>query len=406
MENKDEIIMPQSYEAGVIIVDETGKFGYKSLQEAVNAASPGQTIYVKKGIYRESVSINKSLIIEGESFSNTHFINVGMYGFVIEDAVEVLISNITINIRSGIGIKLTSNLQLSTARLDRVIISGRGLMGASYAITAAGKNVKCAMNQCTVKNKISWGIKASDGAEVKIKDSIISAVMCVDASDDGTVVSSEHTIYTPWSAKVTRGITADNKSSVILQNNSFLGFTRAIHAAHGAQVQLLGNKFEGNKIWCIYADDKGTKVSVYNNSFVENRPAKKTDRLTERVKIRADYLTSACIWAEKGAELDISSNSFENNFHCIDIRDLETYANISLNKFVDNRIYEAYDNLVKNIIAQTGNHVDHAVIVRNGASICVKNNEFIRNGICQVVVEHSDKAESKIEESDNVYVNL
>jgi len=154
MENKDEIIIPQSYEAGVIIVDEAGKFGYKSLQEAVNAASPGQTIKVKKGIYRETVRINKSLIIEGESFSNTHFINVGMYGFVLEDAVEVIISNITINIRSGIGIKLTSKAQISTARLDRVIISGRGLMGASYAITATGKNVKCSVNQCTIKNKI------------------------------------------------------------------------------------------------------------------------------------------------------------------------------------------------------------------------------------------------------------
>ena len=39
---------------------------FSRIQEAINHASEGDTIYVKKGVYHENVGINKSIILMGE----------------------------------------------------------------------------------------------------------------------------------------------------------------------------------------------------------------------------------------------------------------------------------------------------------------------------------------------------
>lgn len=49
-----------------IIVDYSGRGDYRSIMEAVAAASPGQTIVVKAGSYREKIFVDKALKLYGE----------------------------------------------------------------------------------------------------------------------------------------------------------------------------------------------------------------------------------------------------------------------------------------------------------------------------------------------------
>ena len=42
------------FKSGIVIVQKDG-----SIQDAVNAAMPGNVIYIEPGIYKESISINK-----------------------------------------------------------------------------------------------------------------------------------------------------------------------------------------------------------------------------------------------------------------------------------------------------------------------------------------------------------
>jgi parallel beta-helix repeat protein len=44
---------------------------YKTIQEAINAANSGDTIYVKAGIYNENITINKAISLIGEKPENT-----------------------------------------------------------------------------------------------------------------------------------------------------------------------------------------------------------------------------------------------------------------------------------------------------------------------------------------------
>ena len=44
---------------------------YPTIQQAINAASPGDTIYVRAGTYPENVVVNKPVYLVGESAENT-----------------------------------------------------------------------------------------------------------------------------------------------------------------------------------------------------------------------------------------------------------------------------------------------------------------------------------------------
>lgn len=55
---------------------------YPSIQLAINAASPGDTIFVVSGVYEGNLTVNKSLTILGEYRDNT-VIEMGGYGFCV-----------------------------------------------------------------------------------------------------------------------------------------------------------------------------------------------------------------------------------------------------------------------------------------------------------------------------------
>jgi len=60
-------IQPVKAEPKTVVVPDD----YSRIQEAINRANPGDTIYVKTGIYYENVVVNRSVLLVGEDGNNT-----------------------------------------------------------------------------------------------------------------------------------------------------------------------------------------------------------------------------------------------------------------------------------------------------------------------------------------------
>jgi len=54
-----------------IYVDDNGESEYRKIQDAINIANNGDTIFVNEGIYNENIIIDKSIILTGENKNNT-----------------------------------------------------------------------------------------------------------------------------------------------------------------------------------------------------------------------------------------------------------------------------------------------------------------------------------------------
>ena len=80
----------------IIYVDDDVERDYKKIQEAINAASNGDIIYIYNGTYYENIFVNKSITFIGES-KETTIINGSFNDDVFHISADwVNISNFTI----------------------------------------------------------------------------------------------------------------------------------------------------------------------------------------------------------------------------------------------------------------------------------------------------------------------
>lgn len=91
-----------------IYVDDSGGADYTNIQDAIDAASSGDTVYVYSGTYNENVEISKNLTLTGENKDNT-IIDGGKNGHTLygygapSNKIENHISGFTIRNAGGLG---------------------------------------------------------------------------------------------------------------------------------------------------------------------------------------------------------------------------------------------------------------------------------------------------------------
>ena len=156
---------------GHIIVDKNGNGNYKTIQEAVNNAQPGSTVFVKAGDYQEIIEISKKIVLLGEnkdstlinpiSEKNKYAVRLGapgviLKGFSIKNGApglyssgiritspEVEIYNCDIY-ETPVGIVIwTSNNIISNCRFWDCNDEGITLIGSSYSECNNNKITNC-----------------------------------------------------------------------------------------------------------------------------------------------------------------------------------------------------------------------------------------------------------------------
>jgi nitrous oxidase accessory protein NosD len=126
---------------------------YPTIQAAVSAASPDDTISVRNGVYRENIIISKSLTLQGEDRETT-IIDGGGSGSVVHiTASHVTVEGFTVK-NGEIGIEIQSELPIHHITLKDMIMTlntGNGI----YSLNSGGYHV---IEDCIIFHNHSYGL--------------------------------------------------------------------------------------------------------------------------------------------------------------------------------------------------------------------------------------------------------
>jgi parallel beta-helix repeat protein len=89
-------ILPENVEARTLYVGGSGGDNYTKIQDAINDADPGDTIFVYSGTYNEDISVFKSLTLIGENRISTKVRGSGLQDVIIVTRDGVSITGFTV----------------------------------------------------------------------------------------------------------------------------------------------------------------------------------------------------------------------------------------------------------------------------------------------------------------------
>lgn len=154
---------------------------YSSIQDAITNAAENETIYISKGVYRESFAIGKKVKLVGDQ--TVIVIPSDETCVVKSDAVikNIVFTNkdyasyseVTEALKDSNAVRPDENMAASCALMD---ISGKPTITGCVFMNGFGGAVKLSNSACAkldntvVSNNLKWGIFASDESKITVKD--------------------------------------------------------------------------------------------------------------------------------------------------------------------------------------------------------------------------------------------
>ncbi len=256
---------PVESEPRTWIVDDGGPADFHTIQEAINAASPGDTIYVKAGTYYENVVVNKTVSLIGENKENT-IIDARGIGKALELTVDsILISNFTIS-NGEVGIHIT-NSHKHMIKNNIIRNNVRGATGTYYTGTIYENNIVKGNDYGLDFGHLGGPSSSNNTAKYnEIYDNFVGIYV---SAFEGNNSIENNLIYNN-----NIGVVLDNTQNNNIVNNTFInntregGFKHGIYIRNAAKNNIVGNIFIQNNVGVFM--DRGVANIIQKNNFTSN----------------------------------------------------------------------------------------------------------------------------------------
>ncbi|MCK4367465.1 MAG: right-handed parallel beta-helix repeat-containing protein [Thermoplasmata archaeon] len=321
-------ILPGDVRAATRYVGGGGPGNYTTIQEAIDVADPGDTIYVYNGTYYENVIVNKTLTLVGEDKNIT--IVDGGWGddamYISSDWVNVSGFTVThsgvnwfdagIDLDSVENCRIADNIARENARGFLLYYSHKNTLSGNIAIddwdygffldlsnnnTITGNNISNSdsgiylveSNDNTVSENIAW----DNGNGIRI-------------SGSRNITVELNRLFLSWD----RGIYLYSSSEITVRGNNASGNFQGVYAWSLSDSRILNNTIAGN-------EDHGIRVGSSSNVTL-------ADNNVSRNKMGMDlgYITLAAIkgntvssnrWngihLQSSSDVTVISNNISNN---------------------------------------------------------------------------------------------
>lgn len=219
-------------------VDDDGGKDFTNIQDAIDAATNGDTVFVYSGIYNENLVINKSISLIGENKDSTIITgdgdNEGIY--IVKDQINV--SGFTINNELGTGsIRIVSSFNT---------ISDNNLSDNGWGVT-----LKEAPN-----NIISGNIIGNNVDGIQMWDSDYCSIL------DNIIFSNN--------SRSNFGLYADSCNETIFSDNTVFTSKRGIQFISSKNLTISGNTIYSNSNTGLHLSDSSHYCIVTNNNISLN----------------------------------------------------------------------------------------------------------------------------------------
>jgi parallel beta-helix repeat protein len=230
-------VIPKAH-GETLYVGGTGAGNYSEIQEAIDDAEVGDTVFVSRGEYRENIVINKTISLIGESRTSTIIEGSHSDPVINVSADEVEINGFRVSESSGY-------YNLEAIRLYRVN--------------------DCIIGNITVSSQREFGIHLDNSHGNSISDNSIS-------SDDYGIYLSEsnenfisnNTVSESW-----RGIFLQSSDDNMMSLNNISECSNGIYLSDSENNTISDNYIEGSNRGITLSSSRNS--DLINNSLIDNR---------------------------------------------------------------------------------------------------------------------------------------
>jgi len=313
---------------------------YPTIQEAIDHASSGDTVFVRKGTYEECVSINKSLSLIGEDKTKTTITGDWQLGGTV---VLVNHDNVTVS-----GFTIQSNADNT---------HGTSIRGV-HLLNVQG----CTVSGC-IFSRVGKGIWLYGSSDNTVEDNFVYGLQ-----------------YFTWS-----GATLEGSSNNIIRNNSFIDSMQG-----GVEViASSGNSITANTVksqWAgVNVESNSVNNTIAGNSITSVRYGVWLQVSSSYNRIENNNITDSLTGIQ--ANWDSSNNVIEKNTithsnYC----GIEIHNNASHNRVIANNITDNKHGL--EIKSSTNNTLSYnnitgsskiGAIFSDASNNLIEKNNFIKN---------------------------